>query len=161
VFLTTWYQGFEAVPVTETEMSLWATVRELRELVYKELEALRTAGAIGSSLDAEVDLYCGSELATRLAPLADELRFVLICSEARLRPLGEAPPATSTDGRRVSESVQLGDAEVRIGVYPSSHPKCVRCWHHREDLGRDPRHPELCARCATNVGSVGETRRWA
>ena len=39
--------------------------------------------------------------------------------------------------------------------------KCVRCWQKRADVGSDPVHPELCARCAVNVDGAGETRRFA
>jgi isoleucyl-tRNA synthetase len=37
----------------------------------------------------------------------------------------------------------------------------VRCWHHREDVGADPAHPELCGRCVENVAGTGEVRRYA
>jgi isoleucyl-tRNA synthetase len=36
----------------------------------------------------------------------------------------------------------------------------VRCWHHREDVGADGNHPELCGRCVENVTGAGETRRF-
>ena len=38
--------------------------------------------------------------------------------------------------------------------------KCVRCWHHRPDVGIDPAHPEICGRCVENVAEQGEDRRW-
>jgi isoleucyl-tRNA synthetase len=60
-------------------------VLAVREAVSKELERLRIAGGIGSSLDAEVDLYCDGELAERLNRLGDELRFALITSYAGRR----------------------------------------------------------------------------
>jgi isoleucyl-tRNA synthetase len=50
---------------------------------------------------------------------------------------------------------------VWIEVVPSTQPKCVRCWHLRSDVGIDPRHPELCARCVLNVEGPGEERRFA
>jgi len=50
---------------------------------------------------------------------------------------------------------------LAVRVTPSEHAKCVRCWHHREDVGADPDHPELCGRCVENVGGAGETRRFA
>ena len=55
-----------------------------------------------------------------------------------------------------------GHAEnVWIVVEPSSQPKCVRCWHLRADVGSDPRHPELCARCVVNIEGPGEERKFA
>jgi len=50
---------------------------------------------------------------------------------------------------------------VWIEVKPSSQPKCVRCWNLRSDVGSDPRHPELCARCVVNIEGPGEERKFA
>ncbi|HSH27345.1 MAG TPA: zinc finger domain-containing protein, partial [Wenzhouxiangella sp.] len=126
----------------------------VREAVAKELERLRVAGDIGSSLDAEVDLYCGREIHDRLLCLEDELRFVLLTSYARVH-LVRNPPEHA-------EHITLaaGD-EVWIAVAPSGHVKCVRCWHHREDVGRHAGHPELCGRCVKNIAGDGEQRRYA
>ncbi|HAV67437.1 MAG TPA: hypothetical protein DC473_00950 [Alcanivorax sp.] len=44
---------------------------------------------------------------------------------------------------------------------PSPHDKCVRCWHHRPDIGTHPEHPELCGRCVTNLDGDGEERHYA
>ena len=33
--------------------------------------------------------------------------------------------------------------------------------HLRSDVGSDPRHPELCARCVVNVEGPGEERKFA
>jgi isoleucyl-tRNA synthetase len=101
-----------------------------------------------------VDLYCNDALGSKLAALEDELRFVLITSYARVHELHT----------RRDDAVQISDAalgEAAIRVVPSAHVKCVRCWHHRVDVGADPEHPELCARCVTNVAGPGEQRRYA
>jgi isoleucyl-tRNA synthetase len=125
----------------------------VRDAVKKELERLRVAGDIGSSLDAEVDLYCDAGWLGRLSRLEDELRFVLITSYARLHPLGEQPSEAI--------SVDLNGTQMAIRVTPSDYGKCVRCWHHREDVGGDVDHPELCGRCVENVDGSGEQRRYA
>jgi len=159
VFLETWYQGlFDPDPDTPYtpcappfDRDLWDRILAVRVTVSKQLEEARKAGTIGSSLDAELDLYCEPELAATLAKLEDELRFVLITSYARLHPL-EARPADAHDTDLPGLAVE---------VTPSAHTKCVRCWHHRQDVGADPDHPDLCGRCVTNVGGDGETRRFA
>jgi len=112
------------------------------------------ASGIGSSLDAEVDLYCGRELYDGLARLEDELRFVLITSYARIH-LVETPP---DDAVHVTLS---SNDELWIKVAPSEHAKCARCWHHREDVGANAAHPQLCGRCVVNVEGAGEERRYA
>jgi isoleucyl-tRNA synthetase len=50
---------------------------------------------------------------------------------------------------------------LAVLVRRSEHAKCVRCWHHRADVGSDPGHPELCGRCIENVAGDGEHRRFA
>ncbi len=63
--------------------------------------------------------------------------------------------------RRPAHAVPTQAEGVWIDVKPSTQPKCVRCWHLRIDVGSDPRHPELCARCVVNVEGPGEERKFA
>jgi isoleucyl-tRNA synthetase len=154
VFLTTWYTGLFAVGDDEPlNAACWDRLIDVREAASKELEKLRVAGGIGSGLDAEVDLYGDGELAVDLGRLGDELRFFLITSCARVHPLAAKPEdavETSVNGQPLA-----------IRVAPSAHAKCVRCWHHREDVGRNADHPELCGRCVENAFGAGEDRKFA
>jgi isoleucyl-tRNA synthetase len=50
---------------------------------------------------------------------------------------------------------------VWLRVQRTSAAKCVRCWHHVDDVGRSSEHPELCGRCIGNISGAGETRRYA
>jgi len=158
VFLASWYE-LQPLAYTREEaadgmgLDFWDRVIAVRGAVDKELEKLRAAGDIGAALEAEVDLYCGPALYRSLTRLEDELRFVLITSYARLheadtRPEGAVP------------APELAD-ELWIHAYPSRHPKCARCWHRREDVGRHADHPQLCGRCVDNVAGGGERRRYA
>ncbi len=155
VFFATWSEQLYPYRHPEIDLELWDQLLALREQSAVLLEELRQSGRIGSSLDAEITVYADDELLDRLDILADELRFILITSEATLAPLSDAPADTavqSIDGDRYQFALQ---------VEPSPHPKCVRCWHHRPDVGADPKHPELCGRCVENVEGDGETRRYA
>ena len=58
-------------------------------------------------------------------------------------------------GRRAAD---VADLSFNIVVKPSAFAKCVRCWHHREDVGSHPGRPELCGRCVGNVDGPGEAR---
>jgi isoleucyl-tRNA synthetase len=101
-----------------------------------------------------VDVYLDEAQHRRMAAIGDELRFVLITSRARLRPAAERPadavPALSVAKEGAWISVSVLDA-----------PKCARCWHRREDVGSDPRHPEICGRCVSNLEGPGEARHHA
>jgi isoleucyl-tRNA synthetase len=149
VFLNTWHvfpAGAEREPAID-----WTALIGLKKDVARDLERLRAAGEIGAPLDAEVTVYVPAAQAPRFNALGDELRFLLITSQAHV---------VETDSPSAS-GVPTSQADVWIEVKPSSQPKCVRCFHLRSDVGSDPRHPELCARCVVNVEGPGEERHFA
>ena len=153
VFLEEFYTGLFRMEADERFSAAdWDQIVAVRTEVAKPLEALRANKTIGSGLDAEVDLYCDEALYGLLEKLEDELRFVLITSYARIHPLSEAPAD--------AEATEL--EELKVVVAASEQAKCVRCWHHREDVGNNSDHPELCGRCVENVTTDGgEERRYA
>jgi isoleucyl-tRNA synthetase len=152
VFLETWYPGLEPLPVdSPLDRAFWNRLLEVRVAVAKQLENARKEALIGGGLDAEVDLYADPPILALLAPLQDELRFLLITSAARLHPLDAAPDL----------ALDSGLDGLRLWVRASTHAKCCRCWHHRADVGSHGEHPELCGRCVENVAGAGEIRRFA
>jgi len=152
VFFTTW----TPLPAGETAATIvdWPAVLSVRAAVLRELERLRVAGNIGAPLDAVVDLYAVPGIRAALTPLGDELRFVLITSEAHVHPADARP----VDAIPADAAAETG---LWIQVRPSAAAKCVRCWHKRADVGSEAAHPELCARCVVNLDGAGETRRFA
>jgi len=151
VLLSGWHE-FPEAPLRDEDPD-WPLVHAVREGVARELEALRARGDIGASLDAELVLYAAPALAEKLRRPGEELRFLLLTSEASVKPL-EARP---------DDAVELEGFEggIYAQVIPTGHTKCARCWHRRPDVGADPAHPEICGRCAANVSGEGEQRRWA
>jgi len=132
VLLHTWHQFPDA---GGDLCARWDEIRVARSEVQREIESLRAAGKIGSSLQAEVEVHANGERFELLKSLADDLRFVLITSQARI----------------------VHDAHNVI-VRPSPHTKCERCWHYRADVGSDPAHAEICGRCVENLYRAGEHR---
>ena len=133
---------FHALPAQDGEEALlerWTAIRAIRADVQKEIEAVRAAGQVGSSLQAEVEIRAAEGKYALLASLADDLRFVLICSKTTLIKVPS-------------------EADEAILVSPSAHKKCERCWHYRDDVGHDADHPELCGRCTSNLHGTGEAR---
>jgi isoleucyl-tRNA synthetase len=141
VMLATWHelpaQGEESALLTR-----WQALRAVRADVARVLEDLRSAGKIGSSLQAEVRLRVEAPAYDMLASLADDLKFVLICSKVSLEKADAAN-------------------DVIIEATSSPHAKCARCWHWREDVGQHAEYPELCGRCASNLFGSGEAREIA
>lgn len=146
IFLQEWYQGLSAGYKNDSI----ETARLINPAIRKQMEGMRADKIIGSSLDAEVDIYCEQKIYQSLDKLGDELRFVFITSYARIHPISE----------QVSDCIEVG-AGVMIKVSKSKHQKCVRCWHHREDVSTDIKHPELCGRCIENIDGNGEKRLYA
>jgi isoleucyl-tRNA synthetase len=145
VLLTT-YTDLNAATQTSVD---WQQLLEVRTTVDKALEALRDAGTIGSPLEAVVTVFADGALQATLEQLGDELRFVFITSNASVQPLSAAEKgAVEGDGFKVSVSA-------------STHEKCIRCWHRREDVGSVSGHEEICGRCASNVAGPGEQRAFA
>ena len=152
VFLETWYEELWPLkPDAVMNRGFWDRVIAVREAISKELERLREKGEIGSSLDAEVEIYCQGELFELLNQLKDELRFVLITSYTTV-VLYEFCPEDALD-------TEIDG--LKIKVLASEYPKCIRCWHHRRDVGKNSQHPELCGRCCENVDAQGEVRLFA
>jgi isoleucyl-tRNA synthetase len=151
VFFETFFQFPREL--TERPSIDWDAILKVRSAISRELEKLRNAGAIGAPLDAEVDVYTKGPLLETLQSFGEELRFVFITSDAR------AHAADSRPAEAVAAEEGEGNA-TWIVVKPTTAVKCVRCWHKRPDVGHDARHPELCARCVSNVEGPGEQRRF-
>jgi isoleucyl-tRNA synthetase len=146
VHLETWYSGLAELPVTESmNGDFWQSIQGVKTAVNKQLEDARKQGIVGGSLEAEVDLYCSSDLKEDLDRLGDELRFAMITSAVRVHQWEEGGDITELDG-------------LRVEVKKSEHDKCARCWHLREDVGANVDHPDLCLRCVDNVEGDGEPR---
>jgi isoleucyl-tRNA synthetase len=126
----------------EALLAKWSRIREIRDAVNKDIEALRADGKVGSSLQANVTLTVNEPDHTLLASLGDDLKFVFITSAIDL-----------IAGSALQSS--------QSSVFASSAPKCERCWHYREDVGIDPAHPTICGRCASNLHGTGEVRKFA
>ena len=154
VLFTQWYEGLQPLEADAVFTGAdWDRILEVRTHVARAIEVARNEQGLGGSLNAEVDLHADGAVAALLQRLGDELRFVLITSDARVMA---APPP---DG--VAPVALDGGSSLTVVVRRSTHPKCVRCWHRRPDVGSHHEHPELCGRCVENVTGPGEERRYA
>jgi isoleucyl-tRNA synthetase len=153
IFLETWYEGLFELENAGAERLRWKRVIQVRDAVSKSIETVRKEGKAGSSLAVEVDVWLDGDLLDAVVSMGDELRFVLLTSEARVGPLAAAP----ADAQRY----RLEEGDMALIVTPSEQEKCVRCWHYRADVGSDPEHSEICGRCVENIFGAGEKRQIA
>ncbi|MBV2215800.1 MAG: isoleucine--tRNA ligase [Diaphorobacter sp.] len=134
---TIYLETYQTIPTADEGLAAkWERLREIRDAVNKEIETVRAAGTVGSSLQAVVTLTAAPEDHALLASLGDDLKFVLIVSATHL----------------------VAGSALQISVAASSDAKCERCWHYRADVGQNPGHPTLCGRCDSNLHGAGENR---
>ncbi len=107
----------------------FATLLEVREAVTKALEEARDAGVIKKSQEAAVCLTVPAEMMAAVAkhPSSVIEEMLIVAS------------VDATEGDELTATVARTDQE-----------KCERCWNYRT-IGTDPRHPDLCERCACVV----------
>ena len=151
VFLSQFSEGLPLLAESaDMHDQFWQQVMAVKTAVNKELEKQRNDKLIGAALSAEVTLYCDAGLNSLLSRLDDELRFALMVSHAALQPMSAAVDAAATEV-----------PGLQLRITPSANTKCVRCWHHRADIGSNAAHPELCLRCVENIDGLGEKRLYA
>jgi isoleucyl-tRNA synthetase len=121
----------------------WEPLLRVRGEVLKALEATRQAQegkGKGSSLNFQVKVFGPVDLLSKLAPHATEMGDVFIVSGASLAGAGDEPG----DGAFESEDVE----GLAVEVSEALGEKCAMSWKISEDVGSDPRYPDLSARCA-------------
>ena len=164
VLFATWYDGL--APMAQDAVldgAKFDRLLALREQVAKTLEPMRASGEIGAALDAEIAIgvLCSSEECKDfewLQPLEDELRFIFISGDVSVEKVLVPILQIGVDASSTVDAVY--GSKFRVSAKASTKPKCVRCWHHRADVGAHAGHPELCGRCVSNVDGPGEDRRW-
>ncbi|MDF1794933.1 MAG: isoleucine--tRNA ligase [Coxiellaceae bacterium] len=144
IFYSQYYQDLQN---TGVDLERWQLLMQVRDEVNKVLEAHRNQGEIKSALDAGVTLYASGDLLKTLQGLGDELRFLLITSDAKV---AEGSEGAATDIEGLSVKVEVLSAE-----------KCERCWQRRDDVGSIAGHETICSRCVENIDGAGEVRQFA
>jgi isoleucyl-tRNA synthetase len=151
VFMAEWYADLFALDDGLYDDAFWQETMELINTVNEAIEPLRMDKIIRGSLEASVHIQPRTdEHRNLLEKWGDELRFILIVSEATVESGEVAVPANryETPG-------------YFVWITKSADKKCIRCWHQRADVGQSEMHPELCGRCIENVDGSGEQRRLA
>ncbi|HEY0525002.1 MAG TPA: isoleucine--tRNA ligase [Stellaceae bacterium] len=117
----------------------WAKLRDLRRVVTGALELERAQKRIGSSLQAEVQLFIDQ----KYLPLLGGIDLAELCiASSGIVGTGPAPEGAFT-------LPDVPDAAAVIG--PAAGEKCQRCWRVLPEVGSVPAHPDLCRRCSAAV----------
>ncbi len=156
IFTQTYYELPKSAD-SDTLATKWELIRRVRVEAMRRIEEVRVAGQVGSSLQAEVDVYAEGRIHDALQSLGDDLKFVLIVSRADLHTLDQAGGAEIVTEKFADDST----AGFALAVSASTHEKCERCWHYRADVNADTAHPGICGRCVSNQFGKGEAREFA
>jgi isoleucyl-tRNA synthetase len=148
VHLLEWFNEWDDIGNLKFSNDQWEKILEIRSEVNKHIEEARNKEIIGSSLDAEIELFCSKEIKDLLDSFSNELRFIFITSEAKVSELNEESGETNLEG-------------MNIRVSKTTNQKCVRCWHSRPEVGSIKGHESICNRCHENVVGDGEIRIFA
>jgi isoleucyl-tRNA synthetase len=125
--------------VNDALLAKWSRVRDIRDVVNKDIETVRAEGQLGSSLQANITVHANAQDLALLESLGPDAKFVFVTSVLALA---------------------AGDSlSTTVSVSPDA--KCERCWHYSADVGVDAAHPTLCGRCTSNLFGAGEVRRVA
>jgi isoleucyl-tRNA synthetase len=108
----------------------WEQIRAVRRRITVPIEDARKSGTLGASLQAAVTLS--------LAP--DEAELLNAAEWAEVAIVSAVHPVS-------------GSADDSADITPAPGAKCVRCWRVLPEVGQQPGHPGLCARCADAVES--------
>lgn len=141
VFEDVWYE-LPKHGLSAEKLQVWEAIISARGVAAKEIELLRSSGQVGSSLQAELTFYATEVDYDAMNSLADDLRFVMITSQANVVKVAT-------------------EAEQKVAVTASKYTKCDRCWHYRADVGSHKEHPSICGRCVSNLFGAGEVRKYA
>ena len=117
----------------------WSRIREIRDVVNKDIETLRAAGKVGSSLQAHVELSVNAADHALLSSLGADLKFAFITSAIEL----------------------IAGNEISTRPSATIDSKCERCWHYVPNLGMNPTYTTICERCVINLYGAGEKREFA
>ena len=149
VFLNQWFTDFPVL--AKQDDTFWPWLIQVRNDVNKVLETYRADGRIGSALEAEVILYGNDAVCEKLKLLGNDLRFLLIVSEASV------VNGVAQNHAELAATVEGLSIEINV----SKHPKCERCWQRRFDVNANTAYEGLCGRCVENVAGAGEVRHFA
>jgi isoleucyl-tRNA synthetase len=136
----------------QTDHETWNSLLALRERVLADLEKARQSKLIGKALEAKVVIKGKGENAHLWQKEEESLRELLNVSQLFLQAESvdpfEVPAAEIAPPNKPSKPYFK---KLIVEVSKADGQKCERCWHWETDVGSNPEHPTICARCVAAV----------
>lgn len=126
----------------------WNKIVEIKNEINRFLEEEIKNNVISNSLEACITLYVTPELKKKLKILGEELKFIFLTSEAKVKLYDTAPLNT-----KKSKKIPY----LKISLEKITRKKCLRCWHYAIS-DNSTYNSEICNRCVLNTIGYGEKR---
>ncbi len=118
------------------EIFNWQRLFAFRVSALPGLEALRQNKVIGKSLEAKITAIGDHETLNPVIKLQNDFQELLGISQFTFEIGGEPGKAGITFGYSHADA---------------NRQKCERCWHWETDIGQNPAHLTICARCTKAI----------
>ncbi|XBC39362.1 MAG: isoleucine--tRNA ligase [Buchnera aphidicola (Nurudea shiraii)] len=129
----------------------WNELIIIKSEVNKILENARKHKKLGNSLEALITLYVDNDTKKQLKLLKNELKFLFLTSQIRIKSYSSAPNYAIN-----SKLIK----NLKIHVIKLSGKKCIRCWHIIPNTQNIDLTLEICKRCTLNISGSGEQRKF-
>jgi isoleucyl-tRNA synthetase len=114
---------------------------EIKKDVLKALEIERKNKVIGTSVEADIEIYVKS----------DNVKNSITKMGESAKRFFQVSKVIVLDEKKTGMSDYENSSII---VKKSNGTKCIRCWNYSEDVGLDKNHPELCPRCADIISNT-------
>jgi isoleucyl-tRNA synthetase len=150
-----WVESTFAVDAKEQKK--WNSLFIFRKLVLPELEKARQNKLIGKTLEAKLNWFVGAGDIDAVLTVRSDFQEILSVSQVNILPENrklELFPArllfNPIDRLPVDATTDPIDGRG-TAIERADGQKCERCWHWETDVGSNPEHPTICARCVAAV----------
>ncbi len=132
----------------------WTRLRALRDAVNIELEGLRQAKVVGTSLEAAVVVRASGATAALVRQYASELPTLFIASEVSVET-DDAVPADPEQAAPAGVRFTEPDGAALIAARRARGVKCDRCWRYVSEV-TDADPVGICTRCVAALAEAVE-----
>ncbi|MDQ6632996.1 MAG: class I tRNA ligase family protein, partial [Verrucomicrobiota bacterium] len=139
--------------VSQEELDLWPKLFKLRRSVLVSLEVARENKEIGKSLEAKAEIVGQTDEDHAAAKHLEMFRELVNVSQVKIEakfPIVDADSELQKMPRGGSGTMNVV-LTGSINISRADGQKCERCWHWETDVGSNPEHPTICARCVEAV----------
>jgi isoleucyl-tRNA synthetase len=127
----------------------WDEIIKIKNEVNKFLEEEIKNKNINNSLETCITLYVSSKLLSKLTILGEEIKFIFLTSDTKIKLYDEAP-----SNSKKSKIIPY----LKISLKKIKGKKCLRCWHYFILTQSHVHDNNICNRCILNTIGNGEKR---